>query len=90
MLLRNNSRLFSKCVKYIEGEKMPSICRECKYFRKTYSMYIDSLEFGKCTKVSNLDLVTGCKTYNYASIIREFECKGDWYEENKTTWFYKK
>lgn len=82
-VIGNNRRLFSKTIKYIDGDKMPNICRDCKYFRKSHYLYHYTIELGKCTKISNLDLVTGFKTYNYASVVREFDCKGNWYEENK-------
>jgi len=37
---------------------------------------------GKCTYEKKVDLVSGEITYEYASIVREYTCKEEFYIEN--------
>ena len=52
------------------------ICKDCKYFIANEK---------KCKYFNDIDLVTGDKTYKYASIMRNNECGKDakYFEENK-------
>ena len=46
---------------------------------------IDKIQYGVCTYQYSLDLVTGEKKYDYASIVRQYTCKETFYEENEKT-----
>ena len=52
------------------------LCKDCKYF---------IADKQKCKYFNDIDLVTGQKTFNYASIMREYDCGTDakYFEENK-------
>ena len=52
------------------------ICKDCKYFIPNHR---------ECKYFNNTDLVTGQKTFKYASIMREYDCGTDakYFEENK-------
>jgi hypothetical protein len=52
------------------------ICKDCKYFIGNER---------KCKYFNDIDLVTGQKTFNYASIMRDNECgkEAKYFEENK-------
>ena len=52
------------------------ICKDCKYFIANEK---------KCKYFNDIDLVTGSKTYNYASTMRDNNCGEDakYFEENK-------
>lgn len=70
--------------KIISGKPLPNLCRNCKYFMPDKSYLFNSkskVEFGKCTYEQKIDLVTGDVSYDYASIVREFTCKGEFYKE---------
>lgn len=56
------------------------ICINCKHFKSG----LMSVEFGRCVKFGEQNLVTGTITYNYASIVRKHECNGDYFEENES------
>lgn len=53
------------------------ICKNCKYFRSG----LMDIQFGRCLKFGEQNLVDGSITYNYASITRKYECKGDYFEQ---------
>lgn len=78
-------RRFSTIIKYIEGELKPNICKDCKYFQPDnfYFLTQNRYEFGKCKKSMDLNLVSGKINYNYASITREYKCKGEWFKTCK-------
>ena len=62
----------------------PVLCKDCVNFR---SPAIARLEFGKCQRSYEIDLVTGEKTYGYASIAREHECDGgEHFQKRKSSW----
>jgi hypothetical protein len=52
------------------------LCKDCKYF-------IGDKQ--KCKYFHDIDLVTGHKTFKYASIMREYDCgeNAKYFEENK-------
>lgn len=66
--------------------KTYKICKDCKHFKKGL---FSSVEFGACSKFGQQNLVDGTITYQYASIAREYDCKGDYFEEQEPP-FYKK
>jgi hypothetical protein len=81
------SRYFSTIVKHIEGKNdLPKLCKDCKYFRPDNFYFLSDIfftdnryRFGKCSKSMDIDLLSGKKTYDYASTVREFNCKGQWF-----------
>ena len=58
----------------------PVLCRNCVHFRSQ----IGRLEFGKCHHSYEIDLVTGEKTYLYASIARQHLCRGEHFRQQKS------
>lgn len=66
--------------------KTYKICKDCKHFKRGF---FSSVEFAACSKFGQQNLVDGKITYQYASIAREYDCKGDYFEEKEPT-FYKK
>lgn len=57
-----------------------SICKDCKFF--VASANDTTLEFGKCTLYGDRNLVSGRLTFGYASVVREYICKGRLFEKN--------
>jgi hypothetical protein len=60
------------------------ICKNCKHFR---SGFLSSVEFGKCSKFGEQNLVDGTITYDYASVTRDYHCKGDYFEEQEPSFY---
>jgi|APGre2960657373_1045057.scaffolds.fasta_scaffold00041_26 hypothetical protein len=78
----------SAIAKIILNQPVPKLCRDCKFFKKSdISVFkkIDKIQYGVCTYQYSLDLVTGEKKYDYASIVRQYTCKETFYEENEKT-----
>jgi hypothetical protein len=76
-------------IPYVEGEKPPVLCKNCKWIRidKSYKGFFfkrehtqRELEFSRCAKYTRLDLVSGQKKYEYTSISREYKCHGNGFE----------
>ncbi len=61
------------------------ICKNCKYFRKSF---FSSVEYGDCLRFGEQNLVDSTITYNFARFAREYHCKGDYFEEQEPP-FYK-
>lgn len=59
-------------VNYKAGEQY-KFCRNCKYYKHASQDY--------CTYYGKINLVSGEVSYEYASIAREYECKGEKYED---------
>ena len=77
------------CQRIINGtiNNLPRLCIDCKFYE---NKFLFSHEYGKCTKIFNINLVDGTKIYNYASSIRALECKEKYFELNeKTTLMHK-
>lgn len=55
-------------------------CITCKHFRRHDTL---SDNFGFCAKSIKVNQVDGSITYMYATTMRVFECKGQWWESNK-------
>jgi hypothetical protein len=53
------------------------ICKNCKHF-KTHEI---GIQYGHCSLFGEQDLVTGEIKHTFASVAREFFCKGDYWEE---------
>lgn len=51
------------------------ICRDCKHFQHSRGV-----KFGICKLFGVQDLVDGSINYDYASIAREYKCKGEYFE----------
>ena len=58
--------------------KQQNFCKDCKYFVPPLKY---DLKYGNCRKFGTLDLVTGEKTYLFASTAREHDCKGKHFEK---------
>ena len=56
----------------------PVLCKNCVHFR---SAWLGRLEFGDCHHSYEIDLVTGEKTYMYASVAREYACGGEHFQQ---------
>jgi hypothetical protein len=76
-------------IPYVEGEKQPVLCKDCKWIRidKSYKGFFTKrehtpreLEYSLCAKYTRVDLVSGQKKYEYASIAREYKCFGNGFE----------
>lgn len=67
-------------IKYMAGKTpTPPLCKDCKYFHKEPHI---SMENAYCTKFGKISLVSGNILYEYASIAREYDCKGKYFEPN--------
>lgn len=73
--------------KIMLNQPVPKLCRDCKYFKPSTIMLkgLDKVQYGICTYQHSLDLVTGEKKYEYASIVRQYTCKETFYEEKEKT-----
>ncbi len=54
----------------------PVLCRDCVHFRSQ----LGRTEFGKCHHRGEVNLVTGEKTFMFASVAREHTCMGEHFE----------
>jgi hypothetical protein len=55
-------------------------CKDCKHFH-----YNNGIQQGRCKLFGVQDLVDGTIRYDYASIAREYKCKGVYFEEKQNT-----
>jgi hypothetical protein len=53
-----------------------NFCKDCKHIRKGFPSSLS-----KCSKFGKVDMVDGYIIYSYASIAREYECKGEHFEK---------
>jgi len=60
---------------------MPPLCVHCKYYIPP-PPHIDK-KHGQCKKSGKVHVVDGEVTYENVCIVREYECKGQWYEDKK-------
>lgn len=74
----------SPTVKLLHTQPMPKLCKNCKYYQPYPSNYKPMREsLGKCTYEKKVDLVSGDISYEYASIVREYTCKEEFYVEQE-------
>lgn len=59
-------------------------CRNCKHFQNGF---LSVVEYGKCLKFGEQNLVDGKITYQYAKIAREYDCKGDYFEQKEPPFY---
>ncbi len=52
------------------------VCKDCKHFQSTPK----NIKHGKCKLFGVQDLVDGSIRYDYASIAREYKCKGEYFQ----------
>jgi hypothetical protein len=66
----------------ITPKNLPSnkFCKNCKHFKAG----LTGVQFGKCKLYGVQNLIDGQIDYKYASITREYDCKGDFYETKPT------
>lgn len=55
-----------------------NFCKDCKFF--VHHPKYDT-KYGNCKKFGYVDLVTGEKTYLFASTAREQDCKGKYFQK---------
>jgi hypothetical protein len=53
------------------------ICKDCKHFQASRTM---GVRYGSCKLFGVQDLVDGSIRHDYASIAREYKCKGEYFE----------
>jgi hypothetical protein len=66
------------------ADKMPPLCVQCKYYmppRDTTS-HLDKKQ-GLCKKSGKIHVVDGEVTFENVVLVREYDCKGLWYEDAK-------
>lgn len=61
------------------------ICKNCKHFKSDFM----GVQYGTCSKFGEQNLVHGKVTYQSAQITREYDCKGDYFEDKELP-FYRK
>ena len=79
-------RFFSS-IRYIEGQTTkPNICKDCKYFKPDYISFIfnNHYNLGRCKKILIIDVISGKSTPEYANVVRDYECKGNYFESKYT------
>lgn len=71
------SRLYSVSVKssaiVAAGKPLPRLCRDCIHFRPNPTLDVANpanIEYGHCTYLADVNLVTGEPTYFYAQTMR--------------------
>jgi hypothetical protein len=64
-----------------DPSKTYQLCKNCKFYVKSSLFPETDASLGFCSKFSEINLVTGEISYQYASIARKFECDGDHYEK---------
>lgn len=66
------------------GEPLPNLCKNCVHFHHNP---LHNIQFAKCRRAFSIDLVTGKKEFPYASVARQFDCRGEQYEERPKRWY---
>jgi len=67
------------------AKKIP-LCINCKYYippSPVRNVQVPDKKMGFCRKSATIHVVDGEITYKNVEITREYNCKGNWYEENK-------
>lgn len=54
-------------------------CISCKYFHNSML----GSQYGKCSKFEKQDVISWKLQYSYASIVREYQCKGECFQEKQ-------
>lgn len=54
------------------------ICKDCKHFQWSRNA---GVKYGTCKLFGTQDLVDGTIQYDYASIAREYKCKGEYFQQ---------
>jgi hypothetical protein len=62
--------------------KIPYLCVNCKYLKRD-SIFCNTT-FARCTRFYEIDVVSGRKKYDYASISRNYKCEEKYFEKKKT------
>lgn len=71
---------FSRVFVCMSRDTLPPVCKTCKYFEPLTNSS-DKIKYGKCLNFGEIDVITGEKTFLYASTARNFSCKGKFYEK---------
>lgn len=79
-----NSHLTRLFVTYDSTKKQPppKLCKNCAHFRVNPT-YPTDLKMGKCVKEVKINLIDGAEISTYAEVVREYDCKGNWYQEKE-------
>lgn len=64
-----------------KNQAYPKLCKDCKHFRRDET-FVDDLKYGRCIKKIKVNLVDGSHIVPYAEIVRTFDCKGKWWEDD--------
>lgn len=62
------------------ADKMPPLCVRCKYYIPPQNKDL-SKQHGLCKKSAKINVVDGEVTFENVRIVREYDCKGLWYED---------
>jgi hypothetical protein len=58
----------------------PPLCVRCKHYMPPKSNDLDK-KYGFCKLSGLMNVIDGSIQYNNVAIVREFDCRGDWFEE---------
>lgn len=61
------------------------LCVHCKYYMPPPPVHQKDKKKGLCQKSGTMHVVDGEIEYTSVSIVREFDCLGNWYEPNDET-----
>lgn len=68
------------------GNRPPKLCIHCVHYmppdsKKPGTLFPPDPKRGKCMKTGLLNLVDGEVQYTNVALAREFDCKGDWFDQ---------
>lgn len=61
----------------------PRFCKDCRYYKPDPAL--PEPMHGLCTKDPKINMVDGTTEYKNVAIVREFTCKGQWWETREDT-----
>lgn len=64
------------------ADKIPPLCVRCKYYMPPKNKDL-SKQYGMCKKSAKINVVDGEITFENVGLVREYECKGLWYKDQK-------
>lgn len=63
----------------IASQKLPPLCIHCRHYLPPPNKDVDR-KHGYCQKSGFMNVVDGQVHYSNVAIVREYDCKGGWYE----------
>lgn len=70
----------------LQNAKKTPLCIHCKYYlppahaKYKSSLITHDMKLGHCQKTGLMNVIDGEIVYEYVTTVREYKCKGNWFE----------